>query len=649
MRAVLGRLISGGLGVVLVAVVLLSSSTADAWTIVYGDAGPSNFSSADAVAVGDDGSIYVLGTFFGEFAANTAVDGFDLFLMKLDPEGSVVWTKTWDPDSMDGVDYSLYLSWIRSADRGEVFVDGAGNIGFTMAEFIGFVDPDGVVIAVSDGADLGGLGQYFLARPQPDSDGGAILGTSDANRIVAVSSSLEIEWVSAHNGYNGQLMPLDDGGAISVYDKDPEFSFQPVAQTVTRISSGGEETWSTLHYGRCSGVGPPSAGDNTLEVVVLPGTSVVTVTSREVGGSECVAGIEMMSSYSLDTGALVDDVSVPPPTLYACSTSSTGSVIEFAASASDCTDAGWSWAINDLIPTVADLEQDVFFSVVSLTITDGAGVNESALGIARVAKASTELVVESVTRIGIAEGVLVQDIAVAPGGEPVLVGRAVDGTAALPQDAPGGLVAGADPVTAPQAFVLFDPDVVAPPPPPVDSFADDDGSIFEADIEWLADQGITKGCNPPDNTLYCPDASVTRGQMAAFLHRALDATLTPSSVPTDFADDDGSTFETDIEWLSATGITAGCNPPSNDEFCPDSPVTRGQMAAFLVRALGYTDDGGGNLFTDDNESIFETQIDKLATAGVTRGCNPPANDNFCPNSSVTRAQMAAFLHRALGI
>jgi hypothetical protein len=42
---------------------------------------------------------------------------------------------------------------------------------------------------------------------------------------------------------------------------------------------------------------------------------------------------------------------------------------------------------------------------------------------------------------------------------------------------------------------------------------------FHADISWLADKGITKGCNPPANTMYCPDGAVTRGQMAAFMHR----------------------------------------------------------------------------------------------------------------------------------
>lgn len=175
-------------------------------------------------------------------------------------------------------------------------------------------------------------------------------------------------------------------------------------------------------------------------------------------------------------------------------------------------------------------------------------------------------------------------------------------------------------------------------------FSDDNGHVFEFDIEWMADEGITRGCNPPTSDRYCPDSQVTRGQMAAFLVRALDLT---DQLDDPFIDDDDSIFEADIERLAAAGITRGCNPPVNDRFCPDSKVTRGQMAAFLVRALGYLDDGGGDLFIDDDDSIFEGDIDKLGTAGVTKGCNPPVNDRYCPNSVVTRGQMAAFLHRAL--
>jgi len=120
------------------------------------------------------------------------------------------------------------------------------------------------------------------------------------------------------------------------------------------------------------------------------------------------------------------------------------------------------------------------------------------------------------------------------------------------------------------------------------------------------------------------------------------------SVPQVFVDVPTSNqFTTAVAWLAGEGITRGCNPPSNSRFCPDDPVTRGEMAAFLVRAFGYTDRGDRD-FLDDDGSVFETDIEKLAAAGVTLGCNPPANDRFCPDQATTRAQMAAFLHRAFG-
>ena len=53
-----------------------------------------------------------------------------------------------------------------------------------------------------------------------------------------------------------------------------------------------------------------------------------------------------------------------------------------------------------------------------------------------------------------------------------------------------------------------------------------------------------------------------------------------------FTDDDTSVFEADIEWMASTGITFGCNPPDNDNYCPDDLLTRGQTAAFFRRALG---------------------------------------------------------------
>ena len=171
------------------------------------------------------------------------------------------------------------------------------------------------------------------------------------------------------------------------------------------------------------------------------------------------------------------------------------------------------------------------------------------------------------------------------------------------------------------------------------NFYDDDGSMFEADIEWLAAVGITLGCNPPDNNAFCPDGRVTRGQMAAFLSRALDL---PDESRDWFDDDDGTTFEADIQKIAAAGITLGCG---GGAFCPDDFVTRGQMAAFLVRAYDIAP-GGSIEFSDDDGSTFEDEIEALAGSGVTLGCGLGV---YCPGEDVTRGQMAAFLHRAAGL
>ncbi len=168
----------------------------------------------------------------------------------------------------------------------------------------------------------------------------------------------------------------------------------------------------------------------------------------------------------------------------------------------------------------------------------------------------------------------------------------------------------------------------------VNTFSDDDGNIHEANIEFIAALGITTGCGP---SLYCPSASVTRGQMAAFLKRALDL---PATATDYFTDDDGTTFEDDINRLAASGITVGCTATT---FCPTATVTRGQMAAFLKRGfkLGATPT---DYFTDDDGTTFEDDINRLAASGITVGCTATT---FCPTAKIRRDQMASFLARAL--
>jgi glucose/arabinose dehydrogenase len=110
----------------------------------------------------------------------------------------------------------------------------------------------------------------------------------------------------------------------------------------------------------------------------------------------------------------------------------------------------------------------------------------------------------------------------------------------------------------------------------------------------------------------------------------------------EFSDIAGSTFIDDIHWLYYAGITGGCG---GGKFCPTSWVTRVQMAQFLVRAFDYpltsTD-----YFDDDDGITGESSINALAAAGITSGC---ATRRFCPTRPVTRAQMAIFLDKALGL
>jgi hypothetical protein len=110
-----------------------------------------------------------------------------------------------------------------------------------------------------------------------------------------------------------------------------------------------------------------------------------------------------------------------------------------------------------------------------------------------------------------------------------------------------------------------------------DAFTDDNGSIYEPNINLVAQAGIASGCG---GTLFCPNGLVSRAQMATFLARALHLS---GPAPDAFTDDNGSIYEPNINLVAREGIATGCG---GTLFCPNANVTRGQMAAFLHRAFG---------------------------------------------------------------
>ena len=168
-------------------------------------------------------------------------------------------------------------------------------------------------------------------------------------------------------------------------------------------------------------------------------------------------------------------------------------------------------------------------------------------------------------------------------------------------------------------------------------------------IETLERSGITGGCGG-GGAIYCPDDPVTRAQMAVFLERGINGAdfVPPPATGTVFADVGANDFAAAfIERLFADGNTGGCG---GGNYCPSNSVTRAQMAVFLLRAkygASYTPPPATGVFNDVPVGSFaDAFIEQLAAEGITGGCG---SGNYCPADPITRAQMAVFLVRTFGL
>lgn len=169
------------------------------------------------------------------------------------------------------------------------------------------------------------------------------------------------------------------------------------------------------------------------------------------------------------------------------------------------------------------------------------------------------------------------------------------------------------------------------------SFPDVPGlSPHAYNVAAIAEQGIAAG--RPDGS-FAPDDTVRRDQMATFVARALG--LPPveeehfADVPAD------SVHRGAINAMAAAGIAAGFG---DGRFGPAATVTREQLAAFLARAFALPPPEGDH-FPDVAASVHREAVNAAAESGVTAGCEPT---RFCPRAPVTRGQMASFLARAIG-
>ncbi len=172
--------------------------------------------------------------------------------------------------------------------------------------------------------------------------------------------------------------------------------------------------------------------------------------------------------------------------------------------------------------------------------------------------------------------------------------------------------------------------------------------LYHAAVEKIFRAGITSGCGGGD---YCPEEPVNRAAMAVFLLRGIHdaAYQPPAATGTVFGDVPLGEFLGEwIERLAAEEITTGCG---SGNYCPDASVNRASMAVFLLRAKHGADyqppAAAGTVFDDVPLGTFlGNWIEQLALEGITAGCGTKL---YCPDQPVTRGEMAVFLARTLGL
>ncbi|HUG08787.1 MAG TPA: S-layer homology domain-containing protein, partial [Acidimicrobiia bacterium] len=171
------------------------------------------------------------------------------------------------------------------------------------------------------------------------------------------------------------------------------------------------------------------------------------------------------------------------------------------------------------------------------------------------------------------------------------------------------------------------------------AFTDIGETMHAKSIAELHALGYLYGC---DYRKACPSRLLTRGEAAALISRILEL---PAATQDYFSDDQGSTFEGVINRLAEANIAKGCNPPTNSHYCPDRTMTRAEFATMLVRALGL---GGSppDAFSDDDGHWAEEPINLFAAAGLTSGCG---ERRFCPDRELPRDEAAAFFYRSLDL
>jgi PKD repeat protein len=170
-------------------------------------------------------------------------------------------------------------------------------------------------------------------------------------------------------------------------------------------------------------------------------------------------------------------------------------------------------------------------------------------------------------------------------------------------------------------------------------------------IETLYFAGITSGCgfDPATGTrTYCPSNTVSRAELAIFIEVAAHGAYNPPPAVGVFADVPPSYWaapwiEQDVRDHSAFACVPGTHPL----YCPSGATTREYMAFQVVQAAhgpSYTPPPITGVFADvPRTDPLAPWVEQLYRDGATGGCQTWPVRLFCPNSTLTRAEMAVFM------
>ncbi len=612
------------------------------------------------IAVDSSGNVYTTGRFENTADFDPGQDAFnlinnsigtDIFVSKLDTNGNFVWAK-----NMRGAGYEQGKS---------IAVDSNGNV-YTTGIFIGIVDFDpgtGTFNLSSAGGDLDHYDDVFVSKL--DSDGNFIWaknmgGTEDDEvNAIAVDSNGNVYTTGRFYG----PADFDPGAGV--------FNLTGLGSFVSKLDSGGNFVWAKgVNSGNSDNAVDSSGnvyttGAFTGTVDFDPGVGVFNLTSAD-GNYDIDIFVSKLDSggnfvWAKSMGGADDDrglgVAVDSSgNVY--TTGRFGGTVDFdpGAGTVNLTSAGGGDIFisklehGELVPTVASVVRasgaanptsaaSVDFTVTFSEYVTGVDVSDFSLN---TTSGITGASITSVSGSGSIYTVTVITGTSANSTEqPILRVDVVDDDTILDSinNNLGGQGLGNGNFTNGQSYIK------------ISIFTDVPFSYWaNSYVERLSKAGITGGCS---TGMYCPDNTVTRAQMAVFLLKGIHgSSYTPPAVGGNTGFGDVATDYWAAAWikqLAAEGITGGCG---GGNYCPDNTVTRAQMAVFLMKAKNgssYSPPGvgGSTGFSDVATNYWAAAfIKQLVADSITAGCG---NGNYCPEDSVTRAQMAVFLVKAFNL